>query len=399
MTPQSDIRTIDEAMLALQGGVFALEHYGEDHPAVARAFQRACRLLDEAMHDDQIRIACAADHVIVRDKALPSSRSLCEGLFHRLAERGVTGLTISRGVTPDEFASIATWLAGPDRPWNPIPHVRPGAVAAAPDATRAAHGLAHGPSNGPGGAALGAIPLDPMRQMADVRTVWTRASAGEPTDPDQIESVVSAICTAVTGASGMMIPLACLRRHDEYTFVHTTNVAILAASLAEAVGLRDSQVFDLATAALLHDVGKRAIPKAVLNKSTPLSENELRIMRRHPVAGARLLYALERVPDVVPIVAFEHHIHLDGTGYPNVAPGWRISLASQIVQVADVYDALRTNRPYRAALSREESFDLMMRDAGTRFDTSLLEHFFQRVAMRTDRESLPELWTPTRKAA
>ena len=235
--------------------------------------------------------------------------------------------------------------------------------------------------------------------MGDVRDVWTQASAGDLEDQSRVESVVSAICGAVTGSAGTIIPLARLKRHDEYTFVHTTNVAILTASLAEVVGLRDSQVFDLATAALLYDVGKRAIPRGVLNKRAPLSENELRVMRRHPVTGARILFGSRSVPDVVPVVAFEHHIHLDGSGYPHVRRGWRISLASQIVQVADVYDALRTNRPYRAALSREDAFDIMTRDAGVRFDAALLDLFFQRVAMRTDREAMPELWTPTSKAA
>ncbi len=385
------IGVVDDAMRSVQSALFAREHYGSEHPAVARAIAHAARRLAEAAGPDRRPIAVmrVADRVVALGGALPSSRDLHDGLFGRLADRGVTCLTFDPGVAPDELDALVAWLDAPGAPgWSGTTSIRPGAVGAGEehDAPRPRHPDA---------------PLDPDGQTASVRAIWTAASTGAADLADErgIRAVVGAICDAVTGSQAMVLPLAHLKRHDEYTFVHTTNVAILTASLAEAVGLRDAQILDLTTAALLHDVGKRSVPRAVLNKRGKLSSRELDLMRRHPVDGARILFASKGVPDIVPVVAFEHHIHLDGSGYPHVGPGWRISLASQIVQVADVYDALRTHRPYRKALPRQDAFDLMMRDAGVRFDRELLGLFFERVASRTDREAAPDMWSPARRAA
>lgn len=387
-------RLIDEAMVALQSAIFAREHYGPEHPAVAQAIDRSRSLLVDALKDrPELCVFLAADRVVALDRTLASSDRLREGLFRRLGERDVSSLTFTPGVTSTDLAAIVKWLCDADAdegepPRSGTPHVRTGTVEVTPEgATHATPRTGDAPA------------LDPTGQSLAVRDVWTAVSRDDWRDTEGVESVVGAICGAVTGSRGMLLPLATLKRHDEYTFVHTTNVAILTASLAEVVGLRESQVLDLTTAALLHDVGKRAVPKELLNKRDKLTDHEIRVMRRHPVMGARLLFDSKRVPDVVPVVAFEHHIHLDGSGYPHVKPGWRTSLASQIVQVADVYDALRTNRPYRAALSREVACEMMMRDAGVRFDDQLLMLFFERVAARTDREALPDVWAGLSEAA
>lgn len=387
------IRLIDESMVALQSAIFAREHYGSAHPAVRQAIDRARSCLEEAMQQHaEICVFLAADRVVAMDQTLPSTERLREGLFGRLGERGVSSLSFSRGVTTGDVTGIVDELAAPvqegEGAWQGSAHVRTGTVEAAPGAS---------PRVAPGNGAP--VALDPTDHSLAVREVWTAVSRDDWRATEGVESVVGAICGAVTGSRGLLLPLASLKRHDEYTFVHTTNVAILTAALAEVVGLHDSQVLDLTTAALLHDVGKRCVPRELLNKQGKLTDRELRVMRRHPVMGARLLFDSKRVPDVVPVVAFEHHIHLDGSGYPHVRPGWKTSLASQIVQVADVYDALRTNRPYRAAMSREDAYELMIRDSGVRFDEQLLTLFFERVAGRTDREALPDLWKGLSEAA
>lgn len=382
------IRQIDEALLALQSALFAREHYGADHPAVTKALERARARIEQAIQGrDELRVFCAAGRVVALGKALPSSEGLRDGIFARLADRGVSSLTFSADTTREDLDALTEWLLSGEGDWNGSTRLRAGTVVSGAEPTPTTN------------ASISSGALDPGQQVVAVREVWTAASREDWNGVEGLESVVSAICGAVSGSSGMLLPLATLKRHDEYTFVHTTNVAILTASLAESVGLRDAQVIDLTTAALLHDVGKRSVPRALLNKKDKLSDSELRLMRRHPVLGARILFDSRRVPDVVPIVAFEHHIHLDGSGYPHVCPGWRTSLASQIVQVADVYDALRTHRPYRRALSQDDAFDLMMRDAGVRFDRSLLTTFFERVASRTEREAMPEVWDSLSDAA
>ena len=152
--------------------------------------------------------------------------------------------------------------------------------------------------------------------------------------------------------------------------------------------MRGDALFDLTVAAVLHDIGKRLTPKSVLNKAGKLTDDEWKLVQRHPEDGARLLFGAPDIPAVAPIVAFEHHMYPDG-GYPPVAAGWKMHLASRIVQIADVFDALRTDRPYRKGMSLQEALEILQKDAGTRYEHALLDAFARRVAVSTQRE-LPE---------
>jgi HD-GYP domain-containing protein (c-di-GMP phosphodiesterase class II) len=141
--------------------------------------------------------------------------------------------------------------------------------------------------------------------------------------------------------------------------------------------------------ALLHDVGKVDVSLKLLNKMGRFTEEEYRAMQIHPVAGARLLLKTPGVPDLATIVAFEHHIRFDGGGYPWVPRSWKVNLASRIIQLADVFDALRTHRPYRPGMPLEKVVSIMKGDAGTYFDPDLLRIFLEHVISRGVPEGEP----------
>jgi putative nucleotidyltransferase with HDIG domain len=165
--------------------------------------------------------------------------------------------------------------------------------------------------------------------------------------------------------------------------IHIVNVALLAMALGEAVGFPSALVRELGMAALLHDIGKLRVPPEILNASGSLSAEQRAIIRRHPEDGARMLLATKGATDLAVAVAYEHHLQYDGGGYPSVPRNWQVNLASEITHVADVFDALRTNRPYRPALPRERIAAMMTEDAGTVFDPRLLDIFFDAVVPRT----------------
>ena len=165
-----------------------------------------------------------------------------------------------------------------------------------------------------------------------------------------------------------------LEARDHYTRGHSERVALWAQRLARAAGLPDAVADTIGKAGLLHDLGKIGVPEIVLKKAGPLTEVEWSIMRQHPVTGARILAPLEFFGEGA-VVVRHHHERQDGSGYPDGLTGDAIPIGARIVAVADVYDALRSDRPYRTALSHEETVARMRAESGRTLDPLLTELF------------------------
>lgn len=161
---------------------------------------------------------------------------------------------------------------------------------------------------------------------------------------------------------------------DRYTQGHCERVADVAGRLAQRAGLDETALFWFRIGALLHDVGKLIIPPEVLNKPGRLTPEEWTLVKQHPLAGVQLLSDVEFPWDVIPIVR-SHHECWDGSGYPDGLAGDDIPSTARIVCIADVYDALTTERSYKRALTHDEAMELMARDAGRQFDPALFALF------------------------
>ncbi len=158
---------------------------------------------------------------------------------------------------------------------------------------------------------------------------------------------------------------------DPYTAGHSKRVAAYSRQLAVALKLQQRQIDVVENGALLHDIGKIGVPDAVLFKPSGLDADERRIISTHPVVGARLLGGISAMADVVPCV-LHHHEKLDGTGYPDRLAGEEIPLGARIIAVADTFDAMTTDRPYRRALSADTAMRELVRVAGTQLDEALV---------------------------
>ncbi|HEX4683766.1 MAG TPA: diguanylate cyclase [Gemmatimonadaceae bacterium] len=161
---------------------------------------------------------------------------------------------------------------------------------------------------------------------------------------------------------------------DNYTLGHCERVADLACALAVRAGVPREAMFWFRIGAVLHDVGKLVVSSEILNKPGPLTAAEWDVIRTHPGAGVALLSDVEFPGDVVPIVR-SHHEHWDGSGYPDASAGEDIPLAARIVCIADVYDALTSERSYMPAYTHLEAIEIMRRDSGRRFDPTLFARF------------------------
>jgi len=191
----------------------------------------------------------------------------------------------------------------------------------------------------------------------------------------EAEAVVRSLAVAMHGGRQIVLPLLQLKEFDQYTTTHSMNVAVLSMALAEFQGLGPGDVRGFGIAGLLHDIGKTKIPLDVLTKPGKLTDEERTLMNEHPAAGARLLFESDEDLDLAIIVAYEHHIMINGGGYPRPHYGRACHHASTLVHVCDVYDALRTRRPYREAWSFEKALGYLEERSGLEFDPELVTAF------------------------
>jgi putative nucleotidyltransferase with HDIG domain len=165
---------------------------------------------------------------------------------------------------------------------------------------------------------------------------------------------------------------------DRETEGHTKRVTKVALELAEALGVNKKNLIQIQRGALLHDIGKMGVPDLILFKEGPLNAKEWEIMQKHPVLAFEMLSQIEYLTPALDI-PYCHHEKWDGTGYPRGLAGEEIPLAARIFAVVDVWDALRSNRPYRAAWSDEKTRAYILENSGTHFDPNIVDVFINSV--------------------
>jgi putative nucleotidyltransferase with HDIG domain len=162
---------------------------------------------------------------------------------------------------------------------------------------------------------------------------------------------------------------------------HSQEVVALACEVARRLALPAREMAMVGDGAMLHDVGKVAIPNEILYKPGPLTAEEWAIMRRHPVIGERILRRTPELESIAPMVRHEHE-HWDGSGYPDGLAGEAIPIGSRIILVCDAYNAMITERPYRAPMSQREAIAELERCAGTQFDPRVVSALVQHLSVR-----------------
>jgi len=164
---------------------------------------------------------------------------------------------------------------------------------------------------------------------------------------------------------------------------HSDRLADHAAQLGESLGMTEEDLEELRLACLLHDIGKVAVPNSILLKPGRLNAQEAEIMRQHPVTGEQICAPLKSLRPILPIIR-HHHERVDGTGYPDGLYGGEIPLKARILQVADVYDALINNRPYREALTWEEALEILRQEGAYGWLDASLVWKFSRISHSAD---------------
>ncbi|MBP6036262.1 MAG: HD-GYP domain-containing protein [Azonexus sp.] len=207
-----------------------------------------------------------------------------------------------------------------------------------------------------------------------VVSMFQEVRMGKAIDADQAQGLVEEISNSVMRNPGALISLARLKTADDYTYMHSVAVCALMIALARQLGLDDHDTRQAGMAGLLHDLGKALMPPEILNKPGKLTDEEFAIIKTHPAEGHKLLLEGEGVSEIMKDVCLHHHEKVDGSGYPERLNGETMSLFAKMGAVCDVYDAVTSNRPYKAGWDPAESIKRMVEWQG-HFDPAVFQAF------------------------
>ncbi|MBI4849529.1 MAG: HD domain-containing protein [Nitrospirae bacterium] len=337
--------------------LYTKEHEAFDELA-KNAFSALNGLLDESFEIMIIENNLVINKTPVRDAGIHNAN-----LVKRLKRKGITRIDFLKGVTLSEVKQIIIDLSEPGKGLTSCPHIKTGIV----DVSVSAPWLD-----------AGSIPFSTSDNVEKVQKVFHSISPFRQLPVTELEEVVFHFIATFKREANILKVLSPVKSFSEYTYTHATNVAVLSIFQAESLGIKDELLHDIGISALLHDTGKMFVPKEILEKAGALDDKEFAEMKKHPLYGARYLAKMSDIPRLAPVIAFEHHLKYDGSGYPGLClEGKRQHIGSQIVAISDFFDALRTHRPYRKSVDAKTILVMMGKSAGKDFNPFLVDNFIR----------------------
>ena len=211
-----------------------------------------------------------------------------------------------------------------------------------------------------------------------IKSFFKNVEVNQNLDIDEAKEAVDQVVHSVIKTPDALMWLTQLKKRDEYTSQHSMNVCVLSVALGRHIGLAEKELKDLGLCGMLHDMGKMLIPDKILNKPGKLAGKEIKIMKYHTVLGLKILKKSKgRVPLSVINVAYSHHERVDGKGYPRGIGQDKLTRATRIVAITDMYDALTSDRVYRKGCSHLEAIDIMTKMSGRHLDYALVLKFIE----------------------
>lgn len=221
--------------------------------------------------------------------------------------------------------------------------------------------------------------------VSQLKAVVSRVKEGERIEMKKVRLVVNSLIDLMLSEEQMLISMTAIKDYDEYTYYHSVNVSILSIALGMKLGLNKKRLSELGIAAFLHDIGKVGIAGDILNKVTPLTDEEWETIRLHPSEGVKAILGSMKMDPVTirsAIVSFEHHLNYDGSGYPVLPKPRKLDLYSSIVTIADRFDAMTSARVYsRVPKAPEEALRVLVENAGKDAEPVLLKIFIKMVGV------------------
>jgi putative nucleotidyltransferase with HDIG domain len=346
--------------------------YSTDHPRVIQSAALVVSLLEQVLSEsqrDEITFLVVDEDLVIDDRVLRQGTVVERQFVETLTRRGIERLTLAAGVEAEEILNLANDLASGLRPRSSahvvVGHVHVPAEEKEEEDQERADEREEG---------------ELIEQLELTRESFARFRTSRSLPMAGVETLVRSLLASLTRSARTTVPLAPLKEHDEYTFVHSVNVSLLVMAQARSFRLEEKLVHDFGVAALLHDIGKLTVPHAILNCPGKLENDDWEVMKGHVEQGALLLTAEKKAPPLAVIVAYEHHLRHDGQPNYPILPRPRLpNLVSRMTAIADSYDAMSTTRPYQQPLMRSAALEILRKRSGTFYDPMLVANFIRMI--------------------
>ena len=365
----------DEVLRRFAASLRSAQLYSPGHPIIGRNLESLSSAF-QLLHSLQssVVIGLVGDEVIVDDMPMAKADTLGP-LVRRLQQSGVERITVDRGVTAEEIATFVDAVTTIDarngegaEAYPMMAHIRVGRVMVEQRVEGSLTDM----------ATIKRLYSDAVTVAGDV---WDSAQTEGRPDPTVARTMIDGLAQAVAQNRTALLALTTLKNYDNYTFTHMVNVSILTMGQARGLGMDGPLLREFGLAALMHDIGKVRTPIQILNKPDKLTDAEFAIMKRHTVDGAEILRMTPEVPALAPVVAFEHHLRIDGSGYPDGVARSSLNIGTMLCSIADVYDAMRSQRRYQQSFPTDRILAVLKRNDGTQFDQHLVRRFVQLIGI------------------
>jgi len=359
------------AAMLLIASIKSVLFYPQAHPAVRQPLQELADIFGVMLREKpEIHLGVVEGVFFLENHLFVSPNAAVAELAERFMKKGITALTIYAGVSIDDLFRFASILARRETTAETLP------LELEKDGIRTIRlgidHLVYGNSEDESSSAPSRTYFDAINA---VRDTMRDIENGRIPSGKRINTVVDNMVAVTMKDHTTLLGLAMIKDYDNYTFNHSVNVGILALALGAYLGMDREALRDTNTAGLLHDIGKTRIDKNILNKPGKLSDDEYELMKKHAENGAEIINKMQDIHPRVAEAVLGHHIKHNRTGYPEWAREKSFNNITEMVAVADCYDAITTLRTYSMPTLPKGAIDIMRRISGTSLNGDLVDKF------------------------
>lgn len=360
----------------LNAAINNINMYSTEHPQAKRYLDTAYQNLSDILRINKKITLLAIDENLIADNfSLKASGPHLTQFIRILKDSAIERLTFISGLPKTNFMDLILFLAaGESKPIRSNEFIKVGKIDL--KVHEASAGKLTSSSKEQDEQLQKLIELRDIK-FYELKTLYQEIKQNKAMDIREVENMIKAFIGGFARGLNPLGLLASLKSSDEYTFTHVVNVCILTVIQAESLGIDGQHLCNIGIASVLHDVGKLFIPQEILNKPGALTQAERKVIESHTVLGAQYLLRMKDIPHLAVLGALEHHLKYDKSGYPKLPAAWKPNIASQMITVADVFDALRSRRSYSEPMSRGLAMKILTEEKGTTFHPILVDNFLK----------------------